>query len=84
MARAADRHRLARFAFAAVASLYVGCLIVQVFVVGLDIFADTGASTTATSPVTEVRGRRAKNAEMSAQPQQDWRSRLGSEFPNMS
>ena len=26
------------------ASLYVGCLIVQVFLVGLDIFADTDAS----------------------------------------
>ena len=44
MARAAGRHGLARFAFAAVASLYVGCLIVQVFLVGLDIFADTDAS----------------------------------------
>ena len=42
---AAGRHGLARFAFAAVASLYVvGCLLVQVFLVGLDIFADTDAS----------------------------------------
>jgi hypothetical protein len=43
MALAAGRG-LARFAFAAVAVLYVGCLLVQVFLVGLDIFADSDAS----------------------------------------
>jgi hypothetical protein len=44
MPLAAGRPWLARFAFAAVASLFVGCLIVQVFLVGLDIFADAEAS----------------------------------------
>jgi hypothetical protein len=39
-AGAADRHGIARFAFAAVAVVFVGCLFVQVFLVGLDIFAD--------------------------------------------
>lgn len=42
--RVVGRHGLARFAFAAVAVLYVGCLLVQVFLVGLDIFADSDAS----------------------------------------
>jgi hypothetical protein len=44
MAGAADRHRLARLAFAAIAWLFLGCLVVQVFLVGLDIFADLGGS----------------------------------------
>jgi hypothetical protein len=44
MAGAADRHRLTRLAFAAIAWLFVGCLVVQVFLVGLDIFADLGGS----------------------------------------
>jgi uncharacterized protein DUF6220 len=45
IAGAAGRHALARFAFAAVASVFVGCLIVQVFLVGLDIFGEAEAST---------------------------------------
>jgi hypothetical protein len=40
----AGRHVLARFAFATVASVFVGCLLIQVFLVGLDIFADAPAS----------------------------------------
>jgi hypothetical protein len=43
-AAAADRHWLARLAFAAVAWLFLGCLVVQVLLVGLDIFADLGGS----------------------------------------
>jgi hypothetical protein len=38
------RYRLARLAFAAVAWLFFGCLVVQVFLVGLDIFAELGGS----------------------------------------
>ena len=44
MARVARRHGLARLAFAAVATLFVGCLTVQVLLVGVDIFADMGGS----------------------------------------
>jgi hypothetical protein len=40
----AGHHVLARFAFASVASLFVGCLLVQVFLVGLDIFGGAPAS----------------------------------------
>jgi hypothetical protein len=43
-AGATDRHGIARFAFAAVAVVFVGCLFVQVFLVGLDIFADADAT----------------------------------------
>ena len=44
MPLAEGRPGLARFAFAAVAFVYVGCLLVQVFLVGLDIFANADAS----------------------------------------
>ena len=44
MTGAVGRHGIARFAFAAVAVVFVGCLFVQVFLVGLDIFADAGAT----------------------------------------
>ena len=40
----AGRHGIARVAFAAVALVFVGCLFGQVFLVGLDIFADAGAT----------------------------------------
>ena len=43
-AEAAGSHRLARIAFAAVAVLFVGCVLVQVFLVGLDAFAGVDAS----------------------------------------
>jgi hypothetical protein len=43
-AGATDRHGIARFAFAVVAVVFVGCLFVQVFLVGLDIFADADAT----------------------------------------
>jgi hypothetical protein len=45
MAGTAGRHRLARLACAALAWLFVGCLVVQVFLVGLDIFLEMGGST---------------------------------------
>jgi hypothetical protein len=41
---AAGGHAIARVAFVAVASLFVVCLVVQVFLVGLDIFAHVDVS----------------------------------------
>jgi hypothetical protein len=48
MAAAVGRHGIAQWAFAAVAVLFVGCLFVQVFLVGLDIFAEAEAEAEAT------------------------------------
>jgi hypothetical protein len=44
MAGPAGGHGLARIAFAAVASVFVGCLLVQVFLVGLDVFGTAVSS----------------------------------------
>lgn len=44
MTRAVRQFGLLRVGFAAVAWLFVACLFVQVFLVGLDIFADLGGS----------------------------------------
>lgn len=44
MARAVRELGLARVGFAALAWLFVACLVVQVFLVGLDIFAKLGGS----------------------------------------
>ena len=44
MTRAVREFGLLRVAFAAIAWVFVACLFVQVFLVGLDIFADVGGS----------------------------------------
>lgn len=44
MTRAVREFGLLRVGFAAIAWLFVACLLVQVFLVGLDIFADIGGS----------------------------------------